>query len=171
MTTLRTKSSWKRRSPHGGELDSRRISLLTVLYLWSIRCAERYAVVTGKRGQQRATRRYGISMRCNEAACLSPRKVPLSRSKARPNGLQPHNKYKTGTSLVHKATTGTVDIIRHMMQRKSQSKPCLGIFGNVDAWNACQGQNEHAGKPFESVRAITYCFGTDHYFVVPLERE
>ena len=77
------------------------------------------------------------------------------------------NKYMTGTSLVHEATTGTMDIVRRMMQRESQKKPCLGIFGNVDAWNAFKGKNEYAGKPFDSVRAIIYCLGTDQYFVVP----
>ena len=77
------------------------------------------------------------------------------------------NKYMTGTSLVHEATTGTMDIVRRMMQRESQKKPCLGIFGNVDAWNAYKGKNEYAGKPFEGVRAIAYCLGTDQYFVVP----
>jgi iron(III) transport system permease protein len=39
-----------------GMLATLFVGLLTLLYLWSIRRAERYAVVTGKRGQQVSTR-------------------------------------------------------------------------------------------------------------------
>ncbi len=77
------------------------------------------------------------------------------------------NKYTTGFTLVHESTTGTMDIVRRMMQRDGIKKPSLGIFGNVDAWNAYKGNNEYAGKPFQNLRAITYCLGTDQYFVVP----
>ncbi|MCJ7784912.1 MAG: TAXI family TRAP transporter solute-binding subunit, partial [Desulfobacterales bacterium] len=77
------------------------------------------------------------------------------------------NKYISGTTLVHEATTGTMDIVRRMMQREGTKRPSFGIFGNVDAWKAYKGNNEYAGKPFESIRAIVYCLGTDQYFVVP----
>ena len=49
------------------------------------------------------------------------------------------NKYISGTTLVHEATTGTMDIVRRMMQREGMKKPSFGIFGNVDAWNAYKG--------------------------------
>ncbi len=77
------------------------------------------------------------------------------------------NKHLSGITLVHEATTGTMDIVRRMMQREPTKRPSFGIFGNVDAWNAYNGRNEYAGKPFESVRAVIYCLGTDQYFVVP----
>jgi len=77
------------------------------------------------------------------------------------------NKYISGITLVHEATTGTMDIVRRMIQREGMKKPSFGIFGNVDAWNAYRGKNEYAGRPFESIRAVVYCLGTDQYFVVP----
>ena len=77
------------------------------------------------------------------------------------------NKYLTGTTFVHEGAAGSMDIVRRMMQREAQKTATFGMFGNVDAWNATQGNNEYAGKPYKSLRAISYCLGTDSYFVVP----
>jgi hypothetical protein len=77
------------------------------------------------------------------------------------------NKYLPDVKIVHESTTGTMDIVRRMMQRESMKKDCLGVFGTVDAWNAYNGKNEYSGKPFTNLRMIVFVNGTDLYFVVP----
>ena len=77
------------------------------------------------------------------------------------------NKYLTDVKLVHEASSGTMDIVRRMMQREATKKDCFGIFGSVDAWRAYKGEGEYAGKPFTNLRAFVFNMGTDLYFVVP----
>ena len=77
------------------------------------------------------------------------------------------NKYLPELRMVHESTTGSMEIVRRMMQRESQKKDCFGLFGTVDAWNAMYGKNEYTGKPFPDVRALTYVLGTDVYLAVP----
>lgn len=77
------------------------------------------------------------------------------------------NRYLPELKMVHESTTGSMDIVRRMMARESAKKDCFGIFGTVDAWNAWKGRNEYAGRPFTSVRALTYVLGTDVYLAVP----
>jgi TRAP transporter TAXI family solute receptor len=77
------------------------------------------------------------------------------------------NKYMPETKLVHEAATGTMDIVRRMMQRESAKKDCFGLFGTVDAWNAYKGNNEYTGKPFSNLRMVVFVNATDLYFVVP----
>ncbi|HME45119.1 MAG TPA: TAXI family TRAP transporter solute-binding subunit [Syntrophorhabdales bacterium] len=77
------------------------------------------------------------------------------------------NKYLPELKMVHESTTGSMEIVRRMMQREAQKKDCFGLFGTVDAWNAMYGKNEYAGKPFAGIRALTYVLGTDVYLVVP----
>lgn len=77
------------------------------------------------------------------------------------------NKYLTDVKLVHEAASGTMDIVRRMMQREATKKDCFGIFGSVDAWRAYKGEGEYAGKPFTNLRAFVFNMGTDLYFVVP----
>jgi len=77
------------------------------------------------------------------------------------------NKFLPDVKMVHESTTGSMEIVRRMMQREAQKKDCFGLFGTVDAWNAMYGKNEYAGKPFAGIRALTYVLGTDVYLVVP----
>jgi uncharacterized protein len=77
------------------------------------------------------------------------------------------NRFLPELKMVHEATTGSMDIVRRMMARESAKKDCFGIFGTVDAWNAMKGKNEYSGRPFTSVRALTYVLGTDVYLAVP----
>jgi len=77
------------------------------------------------------------------------------------------NKYLTDLKLVHEAASGTMDIVRRMMQKESQKKDVFGIFGAVDAWRAYKGEGEYAGKPFTTIRGVVFNMGTDLYFVVP----
>jgi uncharacterized protein len=77
------------------------------------------------------------------------------------------NKFLPEMRMVHEATTGSMEIVRRMMQREAAKKDCFGLFGTVDAWNAMHGKNEYSGRPFTGIRALTYVLGTDVYFVVP----
>ena len=78
------------------------------------------------------------------------------------------NKY-TDISLVHEATTGTMDIVRRMMQREGSKKDAFGVFGTVDGWNAFKGNNEYKGRPFGSLRMVVFVNDTDVYLVVPAD--
>jgi len=77
------------------------------------------------------------------------------------------NKYLTDVKLVHEAASGTMDIVRRMMQKEAAKKDVFGIFGSVDAWRAYKGEGEYSGKPFTGLRAVVFNMGTDLYFVVP----
>ena len=77
------------------------------------------------------------------------------------------NKYTQDPKLVHEAATGTMDIVRRMQARETGKKDVLGIFGTVDAWNAYKGNNEYKGKPFTSLRMVSFIMATDVYFAVP----
>lgn len=77
------------------------------------------------------------------------------------------NKHMPETKLVHEATTGTMDIVRRMLQRAEAKKDCFGIFGTVDAFRAYKGVGEYVGKPFSSLRHVVYVNGSELYFVVP----
>jgi len=77
------------------------------------------------------------------------------------------NKYLPEFKIVHEATSGTMDIVRRMIQRESMKKDCLGVFGTVDGWNAYSGKNEYSGKPFTNLRMVVFVNATDLYFVVP----
>jgi len=77
------------------------------------------------------------------------------------------NKYLPDVHLVHEATTGTMDMVRRMMQRDAAKKPCFAIFGTPDAWRAYKGQEIYAGNPFTELRAIVFVNASDQYLVVP----
>ena len=77
------------------------------------------------------------------------------------------NKYLTDTKLVHEASTGTMDMVRRMMQREAAKRPGLALFGSPDAWKAYKGQAEYAGKPFLGLRGIVFNSSFDQYLVVP----
>jgi TRAP transporter TAXI family solute receptor len=77
------------------------------------------------------------------------------------------NKHVADVKIVHEAASGTMDIVRRMMQRESMKKDCFGVFGTVDGWNAYNGKNEYAGKPFTNLRMVVFVNATDLYFVVP----
>lgn len=76
------------------------------------------------------------------------------------------NKYLPDAHLVHEATTGTMDMVRRMMQRDAAKKPCFAIFGTPDAWKAFKGLDVYAGKPFTEVRGIVFVNASDQYLVV-----
>lgn len=77
------------------------------------------------------------------------------------------NKYIPDAHLVHEATTGTMDMVRRMMQRDAGKKPCFAIFGTPDAWKASKGLDVFAGKPFTELRGIVFVNASDQYLVVP----
>ncbi len=77
------------------------------------------------------------------------------------------NKYLSDIKLVQEAASGTMDIVRRMMQKEAEKKDAFGIFGSVDAWRAYKGEGEYAGKPFTGLRAVVFNMATDLYLVVP----
>ena len=77
------------------------------------------------------------------------------------------NKYIPTPKLVHEAATGTMDIVRRMMQREAAKTGAFGIFGTVDAFNAYKGNTDFKGKPFTGLRTVIAVNGSDVYFVVP----
>ena len=76
------------------------------------------------------------------------------------------NKYLPDAHLVHEATTGTMDMVRRMMQREAAKKPAFAIFGTPDAWKALKGLEVYAGKPFTEVRAVVFVNASDQYMAV-----
>lgn len=76
------------------------------------------------------------------------------------------NKHMTGTKFVQQASTGTLDIVRKMMQKDMQKKSAFGIFATVDGYNAYKGNNEYTRRPFTNLRAVTFINSTDLYLVV-----
>jgi len=76
------------------------------------------------------------------------------------------NKYMGDVKFVQQASTGTLDIVRKMMQKDAQKKDAFGIFADVDGFNAYKGNNEYARKPFSNLRAVSFINSTDIYLVV-----
>jgi TRAP transporter TAXI family solute receptor len=77
------------------------------------------------------------------------------------------NKYLPDAHLVHEASTGTMAMVRRMMQRDAAKKPCFAIFGTPDGWDAYKGLGVFAGTPFSNVRGIVFVNASDQYLVVP----
>lgn len=77
------------------------------------------------------------------------------------------NKYLPDSHLVHEATTGTLDMIRRMVQRDEGKQPTFAIFGAPDAWKAYKGEDQYKGKPFSNLRAVVFVNASDQYLVVP----
>ncbi|MEW6665288.1 MAG: TAXI family TRAP transporter solute-binding subunit [Thermodesulfobacteriota bacterium] len=77
------------------------------------------------------------------------------------------NKYIPDAHLVHEASTGTLDMVRRMMQRDGANQPAFAIFGCPDAWKAYKGMDPFAGKAFTNLRAIVFVNASDQYLVVP----
>jgi hypothetical protein len=77
------------------------------------------------------------------------------------------NKYIPDANLVHESSTGTMDMVRRMMQKDAAKKPAFAIFGSPDAWKAYKGEAEYGGKPFSNLRAVVFVNASDQYLVVP----
>jgi len=77
------------------------------------------------------------------------------------------NRHLSQATLVHEAATGTMDMVRRMMQKESQKKDVLAVFGSPDAFRAYNGLGEYSGRPFTGLRAIVFVNASDQYFVVP----
>ncbi len=75
------------------------------------------------------------------------------------------NRFSPDVRLVHEAATGTMDMVRRMMQREASKKPCMAAFGSPDAWRAYKGEGEYAGKPFTTLRGVVFFNASDQYFI------
>jgi TRAP transporter TAXI family solute receptor len=71
------------------------------------------------------------------------------------------NKYMADVQLLHAATTGTMEIIRRMMERDATNKPSFGAFAPSDGWRALKGQGEYAAKPFTNLRSVLFINAAD----------
>ncbi len=79
------------------------------------------------------------------------------------------NRFMGGNvKFVHEQTTGTLEIIRRLMNAESQKKDALGSFGSTDGYNAWKGRHEYSGKPFPDLRAVVYNQLVDLYLAVPV---
>lgn len=77
-----------------------------------------------------------------------------------------NNKNMQDAKFVHEATTGTMEIVRRMMQKESQKKPVFALFASPDSPRALKGEGEYKGKPFSNLRAVAFVNSSDIYFVV-----
>ena len=77
------------------------------------------------------------------------------------------NKYMPDANLVHEASTGTMDMVRRMIQRDAAKKPVFAMFGSPDAWKAYKGEAEYGGKAFSNLRSVVFVNASDQYLVVP----
>jgi uncharacterized protein len=75
------------------------------------------------------------------------------------------NKYVTDAGMIHEAATGTMEMVRRMIQRESQKKPCFAVFGSPDGFRAFRGEGEYGGKPFSALRAIVFINASDQYLI------
>lgn len=70
------------------------------------------------------------------------------------------NKYsQVDSTLVHEATSGTLEMVRKLMAGEKQKKPMIALFGAPEAWDAFKGIREYKGKAFKDLRGI--CFNQD----------
>ena len=76
-------------------------------------------------------------------------------------------KYLPGVEMVVEPTTGSLEMVRRILERDQMKKEGFGIFGTIDAYNAFKGLKEYVGKPYPNLRAITFLWGADIYLVVP----
>jgi uncharacterized protein len=79
------------------------------------------------------------------------------------------NKYIPDARLVHEASTGTLDMVRRMMQKDEAKKPAFAMFASPDAWRAYKGEAEYSKKAFTNLRAIIFVNAGDQYLVVPAD--
>jgi hypothetical protein len=77
------------------------------------------------------------------------------------------NRHLPDVQLVVEAASGALDIARRMMQREAEKKPCFGIFGDWEAWDAYKGLNEFASSPFPGIRPAFAMWPTNIIFAVP----
>jgi hypothetical protein len=76
-------------------------------------------------------------------------------------------KYVPGVELVVEPTTGTLEMVKRIMERDRMKREGFGVFGTVDAYNAFKGLKDFAGKAYPNLRALTFLWGADIYLVVP----
>ena len=77
------------------------------------------------------------------------------------------NKFIPDSHFVHEASTGTMEMVRRMVQREAARKPCFAIFGTPDGWAAYKGQGVFAGRPFPNLKAVVFVNSSDMYLIVP----
>ena len=77
------------------------------------------------------------------------------------------NKHLEGVEIVVEATTGTLEMIRRLMERSGMGKEGFATFGSVDAHDAYNGLGQYSKKRFPNIRAISFQSSYVIYLAVP----
>ncbi len=79
------------------------------------------------------------------------------------------NKYMTDIQMVVETTTGTLEMVRRLMERERINQEGFATFGTVEGFDAFKGLREYSGRAFPNLRAISYQTTYFVYLVVPAD--
>jgi hypothetical protein len=77
------------------------------------------------------------------------------------------NKYMSDVEMVVETTTGTLEMVRRLMERERMKREAFATFGTVEGNDAFKGLREYSGKPFSNLRAISFQTSYVVYLTVP----
>ncbi len=76
-------------------------------------------------------------------------------------------KYVKDVEVVVEPTKGTLEMVRLLREREGMKRDAFAQIGSPDAYDAYKGQKGFAGKPYQTIRAVTFLHGGDAPLVVP----
>jgi uncharacterized protein len=76
-------------------------------------------------------------------------------------------KYLPDVEVVVEPTKGTLEMVRLLREREGMKRDAFAQIGSPDAYDAYKGQKGFAGKPYTTIRAVTFLHGGDAPLVVP----
>jgi len=76
-------------------------------------------------------------------------------------------KYVPDVEVVVEPTKGTLEMVRLLREREGMKREAFAQIGSPDAYDAYKGQKGFAGKPYSTIRAMTFLYGGDAPLVVP----
>lgn len=77
------------------------------------------------------------------------------------------NKYMPDVEMVVEATTGTLEMVRRLMERERMTREAFATFGTVEGNDAFKGLREHSGKACPTLRAVSFQTSYVIYLTVP----
>ncbi len=77
------------------------------------------------------------------------------------------NKYMPDIEMVVETTTGTLEMVRRLMERERMKREGFATFGTVEGDDAYKGVREYSGRSFSNLRAISFQTSYFVYLVVP----
>jgi TRAP transporter TAXI family solute receptor len=75
-------------------------------------------------------------------------------------------KYLQDVEVVVEPTKGTLEMVRLLKEREGMKREAFAQIGSPDAYDAYKGQKGFAGKPYPTIRAVTFLHGGDAPLVV-----